>query len=275
VGFLAHLDTSGDAPGGDVKPQVVEKYDGRSICLADALVLDVKFGSGAFMQKVEDAERLARSLVDTGKAMGKRIIALLTDMDEPLGRMVGNFLEVEESLDCLEGKGPEDLMEVTLELAARMAALGGMAAGPEEGRRLCEESLAGGRPRQFFLDNIQSQGGNVKQFLELRGNYRSEYRGEVRAKQPGYITRINAGQTGRAGVLLGVGRNRTGDSVSPTAGIQLHRKRGDPVVAGDLIMTVWARDAEGLNTSLPLLAEAVEYGRTAPAPRSLVLKEII
>ncbi|MDR3145528.1 MAG: thymidine phosphorylase [Treponema sp.] len=253
---------------------------------AEALVLDVKFGSGAFMRKIEDAERLARSLVDTGKAMGKRIIALLTDMDEPLGRMVGNFLEVEESLDCLEGKGPADLMEVTLELAARMAVLGAKAADPEEGRRLCEESLAGGRPRQLFLDNIQSQGGDVKRFLELRGNYRSEYRGEVLAKQPGSIARIDAGKVGRAGVLLGVGRNRTEDSVSPTAGLRLHRKRGEPVAAGDPVMTVWARDPEGLNAALPLLAEAVEYGAAVPAGESrkaaealhgsgsLVLKEI-
>ncbi|MDR1948604.1 MAG: thymidine phosphorylase [Spirochaetaceae bacterium] len=241
---------------------------------AEALVLDVKYGSGAFMKKSQDAELLARSLVDTGAAMGKRIIALLTDMDEPLGNRVGNFLEVEESLDCLEGKGPTDLMEVTMELAARMAVLGGKAAGPEEGRRICEESLAGGKPRQLLLDNIQSQGGDLKQFLELRGNYRSGYRGEVRAGQSGYITRIDAGKLGRAGVHLGVGRNRTEDSVSPTAGIELHRKSGSPVAAGDPVMTVWARDAEGLAAALPLLEEAVEYGPAAPAPRVLLLKEI-
>jgi pyrimidine-nucleoside phosphorylase len=226
------------------------------------------------MKQSEDGEKLARSLVDTGAAMGKRIIALLTDMDEPLGNMVGNFLEVEESLDCLEGKGPVDLMDVTLELGARMAVLGGKAANPREGRRLCEDCLAGGEPRQRFLNNIQSQGGDLKRFLELRGTYRSPIQGAVRARQSGYISRIDAWKTGYAGIQLGVGRDRTGDEVSPTAGIQFHRKRGDAVKAGDPVMTVWARDEAGLAAALPQLEAAVEYGNQAPPLRQLVLKEI-
>ncbi|MDR0377872.1 MAG: thymidine phosphorylase [Spirochaetaceae bacterium] len=245
---------------------------------ADALVLDVKYGSGAFMKRSEDGEKLARSLVDTGAAMGKQIIALLTGMDEPLGTMVGNFLEVEECLDCLEGKTPEgsaDLMEVTLELAARMAVLGGKAADPEEGRRLCEECLAGGEPLRRFLDNVRSQGGDVEKFLELRGVYRSPVRGEVRAAASGYIRRIDAWKVGCAGVDLGVGRNRTEDAVSPTAGVQIHKKRGSPVAAGDLVMSVWARDQAGLESALPRLEEAVEYGETAPPEQRLILKEIV
>ncbi|MDR0387760.1 MAG: thymidine phosphorylase [Treponema sp.] len=246
---------------------------------ADALVLDVKYGSGAFMKRSEDGEKLARSLVDTGAAMGKRITALLTDMDEPLGTMVGNFLEVEECLDCLEGKGTpegsEDLMEVTLELAARMAVLGGKAATPEEGRRLCEECLAGGEPRRRFLDNVKSQGGDVAKLLELKGNYRSPVHGEVRAASSGYIRRIDAWKVGCAGVRLGVGRDRTEDAVSPTAGVRLHKKRGNPVKAGEPVMSVWARDREGLAAALPLLEDAVEYGETVPSERKLVLKEIV
>jgi pyrimidine-nucleoside phosphorylase len=246
---------------------------------ADALVLDVKYGSGAFMKRSEDGEKLARSLVDTGAAMGKRIVALLTDMDEPLGTTVGNFLEVEECLDCLEGKGVHegsaDLMEVTLELAARMAVLGGKAANPEEGRRLCEECLAGGEPRRRFLDNIGSQGGDVEKFLELRGTYRSPIKGEVRAVSDGYISRIDAWNVGYAGVQLGVGRDRTGDAVSPTAGVRFHRKRGDAVKAGDLVMSVWSRDEAGLKAALPRLEGAVEYGEKAPSERRFVLKEIV
>jgi pyrimidine-nucleoside phosphorylase len=246
---------------------------------ADALALDVKYGAGAFMKRSEDGEKLALSLVDTGAAMGKRIIALLTNMDEPLGTMVGNFLEVEECLDCLEGKGVHegsaDLMEVTLELAARMAVLGGKAENAEEGRRLCEECLAGGEPRRRFLDNIRSQGGDVEKFLELRGRYRSPVRGEVRAASSGYISRIDAWKVGRAGVRLGVGRDRTGDEVSPTAGVHFHRKRGNAVGTGDLIMSVWARDEAGLAAALPELESAVEYGEKAPPERRLVLKEIL
>jgi pyrimidine-nucleoside phosphorylase len=241
---------------------------------AEALVLDVKFGSGAFMKDPRAGEALARSLVDTGAAMGKRIIALLTDMNEPLGNMVGNFPEVEESLDCLEGKGPADLMEVTLELAARMAVLGGKAGTPGEGRRICEEALAGGKPRELFLNNIQSQGGDLKKFLELRGAYRSPFSAEIRASRKGYIAGIDAWQAGRAGVLLGVGRNRTEDAVCPTAGLRLHKKGGDQVKEGDLIMTVWAAGEAGLKGALPQLADAVSYAETPPPKRKLILKEI-
>jgi pyrimidine-nucleoside phosphorylase len=241
---------------------------------ADALVLDVKYGSGAFMKEASRGEQLARSLVDTGAAMGKKITALLTDMDEPLGGMVGNFLEVEESLDCLEGKGPPDLMEVTLELAARMAVLGGKAPDPGAGRKLCEEALAGGRPRELFLANIASQGGDPERFLRLRGNYRSSFSAEIKAAGPGYIARIDAWKVGRASVQLGVGRNRTEDTVCPTAGVQFHKKSGSPVQAGDRIMTVWARDEAGLRAALPQLAESVEYAAAPPPPRRLILKEI-
>jgi pyrimidine-nucleoside phosphorylase len=242
---------------------------------ADFLVFDVKFGSGAFMKDSGDAEKLARSLVDTGTAMGKRIIALLTDMNEPLGNMMGNFLEVEESLDCLEGHGPADLMEVTLELAARMVCLGGKAKDPAEGRRLCEEALANGKPRELFLNNIAAQNGDPEKFLEMCGTSRSPVSAEIRAEKAAYISRIDAWKIGHAGIDLGVGRNRTGDSVSPTAGIQFHCKGGDKAAPGDLIMTVWARDEAGLAAALPQLRDAVEYSDTAPEPRTLVLKELV
>jgi pyrimidine-nucleoside phosphorylase len=240
----------------------------------EALVLDVKYGSGAFMKEAADGEALARSLVDAGDALGLRVIALLTDMDEPLGNMVGNFLEVEESLDCLEGRGPEDLMEVTLELGARMAVLGGKAACAEEGRRLCEKALAGGKPREMFLQNVKSQGGDPARLLELRGVYRSPVCAVVRAAKSGWISRIDAWKVGHASVSLGVGRNRTGDRVSPTAGVGFHVKRGCAVKEGDPVMTVWAAGEEGLKAALPLLASAVEYSGAAPGPRKLVLKEI-
>ncbi|MDR1419553.1 MAG: thymidine phosphorylase [Treponema sp.] len=247
---------------------------------AQALVLDVKYGSGAFMKDPADGEKLARSLVDTGKAMGMRIIALLTAMDEPLGNKMGNFLEVEESMDCLEGKGldgkegPADLLEVTLELAARMAVLGGRAEDSAGGRRLCEEALGSGKPRELFLANIKSQGGDPQAFLSMRGKYRSPHSGEVRAVRGGFISRIDAFTVGRAGVDLGVGRNRTGDPVCPTAGVEFHLKGGATVKKGDLLMTVWGKDQAGLSAALPLLEKAVEYSDTAPGPRGLILKEI-
>jgi pyrimidine-nucleoside phosphorylase len=241
---------------------------------AGSLVLDVKYGSGAFMKNPADAEKLARSLVDTGAAMGLKVIALLTGMDEPLGNMVGNFLEVEESLDCLEGKGPEDLMEVTLELAARMAVLGGKADDRAKGRELCEKTLAGGKPLELFLKNVESQGGDPAELLELKGKYRSKFEAQIKAPGAGYISRIDAWKVGHAAVQLGVGRNRTEDKVSPTAGAAFHARAGARVEAGDPVMTVWAANAEGLEAALPSLAEAVEYSSSAPAPRTLVLKEV-
>ncbi|MCL2382153.1 MAG: thymidine phosphorylase [Treponema sp.] len=239
-----------------------------------ALVLDVKYGAGAFMKEASKGEELARSLVDTGAALGLTVSALLTDMDEPLGNKVGNFLEVEESLDCLEGRGPEDLMEVTLELAARMVVLGGKASTPQEGRRLCEQALESGKPRELFLQNVKSQGGNPDTLLSMRGTYRSPVRAEIKAPKDGYISRIDAWNVGHASVHLGVGRSRAGDTVCPTAGVEFHSKRGSRVNAGDRIMTVWAADEAGINAALPRLAQAVEYSSAPPSPRKLVLKEV-
>ncbi|MDR2314151.1 MAG: thymidine phosphorylase [Spirochaetaceae bacterium] len=255
---------------------------------AEGLVFDVKYGAGAFMKEADRAEELARSLVTTGEAMGKKIIALLTNMDEPLGNMVGNFLEVEESLDCLEGAGlpgvpgPGDLMEISLELGARMAVLGGKAASAAEGRALCADCIAGGKPRDLFLRNVASQGGDPAKLLELRGRWRSPVCGEIRAPpEPAeaagaarYIQGIDAWRVGHAAVSLGVGRNRTEDQVSPTAGIQFHKKRGDPVKAGAPVMTVWSAAEEGLAAALPQLEEAVAYGPAPPAPRTLIRGEV-
>jgi len=248
----------------------------------EGLALDVKYGSGAFKKEAERGEELARSLVDTGAALGLKVWALLTNMNEPLGNKVGNFLEIEESLDCLEGGGPEDLMEVTLELAARMAVLGGKAKDPAEGRKLCEETIKGGKPRELFLRNVKSQGGDPEKLLEMRGVYRSPFSAVITAKFPAafragedaYISRIDAWKIGHASVQLGVGRNRTEDAVCPTAGVEFHHKRGSRVKAGDKIMTVWAADEAGLNEALPALADAVEYSAAAPGKERLILKEI-
>jgi pyrimidine-nucleoside phosphorylase len=249
---------------------------------AEALVLDVKYGAGAFMKDPAEAEKLARSLSDTGAALGLRITALLTCMDQPLGRMVGNFLEAEECYACLDpaawqdGRGPADsadLTELTLELGARMLILGGKAANAAEGRELCAESLRSGRPRELFLRNIESQGGDRERFLSMLGNYRSPWRGEIRAPREGYISRIDALKTGRAAAGLGVGRNRSDEAVSPVAGIEFRRKDGR-VKAGDLVMTVWGKDRGSLEGALPGLAEAVEYAGSPPAPVKLILKEI-
>ncbi|GHU24044.1 thymidine phosphorylase [Spirochaetia bacterium] len=240
----------------------------------DALVLDVKYGSGAFMQKIEDAEALARSLVSTGTALKMKICALLTDMDEPLGAMTGNFLEMEEAFDCLEGNGPEDLMDISLELAARMLMLAQKAENPAVGREMCEKVLATGKPRELFLQNIDHQGGDARRFLEMLRTFRSPVSETIHAEKSGFIARIDAGKVGRAGIALGIGRAVLEDEVYAAAGVQFHRKRGNPVQAGDPVMTVWARDESGLRSVLPLLKSAVEYSDAEPPSRVMVLKAI-
>jgi pyrimidine-nucleoside phosphorylase len=240
----------------------------------EGLVLDVKYGSGAFMKEAGLAEALARSLVDTGSALGLKVIALLTDMDEPLGNKVGNFLEVEESLDCLEGRGSDDLMEVTLELAARMAVLGGKAEDAVGGRALCEAALKSGKPYELFLQNVKSQGGNPDELQKMRGAYRSSFCSQILATETAYISRIDARIVGNASVHLGVGRNRKEDEVSPTAGIEFFHKSGSKVKEGEPLMAVWARDQAGLESALEQLPAAVEYSPLLPPARQLILKEV-
>jgi pyrimidine-nucleoside phosphorylase len=206
--------------------------------------------------------------------MGKKVIALLTDMDEPLGNMVGNFLEIEESLDCLEGKGPADLMEVTLELAARMVMLAGQASEPVSARKLCEAVIASGKARELFMTNVKSQGGDPVKLASMRGSFRSPFSAVVKAGHSGFISRIDALAVGSAGVELGVGRNRTEDRVSPDVGVCFRLKSGDAVRSGDTIMEVWAKDRESLETALPRLGEAVSYSDAKNHPRILVRKEI-
>jgi pyrimidine-nucleoside phosphorylase len=237
---------------------------------ADALVFDVKYGSGAFMKEKSQASALANSLVSVGTALGKRISTLLTDMDEPLGNAVGNFLEIEEALDCLEGNGPADVMEVSLALAANACVLGEKASCVEEGLELCKKALKSGLPRELFLANVKRQGGDVKRLLEMRGNYRSQYVYDLKAEQNAYITRIDADKVGLAGVYLGVGRNRVEDAVSPVAGVLLHKKRGNWTNVGETVMTAYAKDGGSLREALPLLKDAVSYSETKPSQKFLI-----
>lgn len=241
---------------------------------AQALVFDVKSGPGAFMKTVDDAERLANSLVRTGQAMGKRIVGVITDMTEPLGNMVGNFLEVEETIDCLKGGGPADLMDVTYRLGAWMLVAGGKAADVAEGESLCRKAIASGAAWDLFVANVRRQGGDAERMESLKGNYRSAHRRELRAPAAGFIQGIDAFKIGLAGVYLGVGRNKTTDAVHPDVGFRFERKKGHSVAAGDLVAEVWGKDAASLDSAWPLIAEALSVGPGKPADTPLVIKEI-
>ena len=241
---------------------------------SDGLVFDVKFGSGAFMKSKEDAEALATSLVKTSQAMGKQAVALLTAMNTPLGFKTGNYLEIEETLECLQGKGPSDVMELTYALGARMAVMGKKAADVSEGESLCRKAVESGKALEYFLNNVRDQGGDPDLLLKEQGKRRSKFHMELKAKQDGYLA-IEAYQTGIACILLGVGRNKTSDAVCPDAGIIFAKRQGDFVHAGDKIMDVYARDPASLMSGTAGLAKAVTYHETCPESEKLIYKEIL
>ncbi|HAL94072.1 MAG TPA: thymidine phosphorylase [Rectinema sp.] len=241
---------------------------------AEGIVFDVKCGSGAFMKGYDDAKALAKSLVATGKKMGKKVVAVLTNMSQPLGYKVGNFLEIEEALDCLEGKGPKDVMELTYWLGAWMLVLGGKAKDVSEGKSLCEEAIESKAALNLFYRNVVRQGGNLEEMQKKRGSWRSEYSMEIRADKDGYIASIDALKIGLAGVYLGVGRNRTEDSVSPTAGFIFDKKSGYHVSKGERIATLFGKDSQSLEAAFPLALNAISIENTAPSISSLILEEI-
>jgi len=241
---------------------------------AEALVFDVKCGPGAFMKTIEGAEALAQSLARTGKAMGKKIVSVITDMTEPLGFKVGNFLEVEESLDCLEGRGPADLMELSYVLGAWMLVAGGLKKDSAEARRGCEEAISSGRALELFMKNVVGQGGDPDRMLQLRGKARSRHSLELKAKAEGFLS-IDAYKIGLAGVRLGVGRDKTSDPVFPDVGFEFFRKSGARVAAGERLGLMYGKDEASLEAARSLVEEALSVCSEPPERRPLVIKEII
>jgi len=241
---------------------------------ADALVFDVKCGDGAFMKSREEAQKLAHSLVNTGVSLGKRIVAVITNMDEPLGNMVGNFLEAEESALCLKGEGPADLMDLTVRLSGWMLVAAGRATDIEEGVLLCTQKLATGEPWDRFLANIKSQHGDPAAFQNSFGKARAPVQTTITAERSGYVGAIHAYSVGMAAVLLGAGRSKADDSVFPYVGIELKKKRGDSVSRGDELCTLFAETPQSMAAAVPLLRKAYSITEAAPASQQMIIEEI-
>lgn len=241
---------------------------------AEALVFDVKSGPGAFMKTLEDAERLALSLVRTGKEMGKKIIGVITDMTEPLGRKVGNFFEVEESIDCLKGTGPEDVMEVTYRLGGWMLVAGEKVQTVEAGIALCKEAIQSGKAWELFVQNVELQGGDSKDMLEKYGKFRAPFVRELKAPQEGFIDSVDAFKIGLAGVYIGVGRNKTTDTVYPDVGFIFEKVKGDAVKQQDTIARVYAHSESALDAAWPLIEDALAIAALKPQKNKLIIKEI-
>ena len=204
----------------------------------DALVLDVKTGSGAFMKKEEDAVHLAELMVETGERMGKKMVALITNMDQPLGRMVGNAMEVAECIEVLRGQGPEDLRELCLHLAAWMFHLGGAAKTVADGKVLASEIIASGKAFDRFRQMVELQGGDVSTIDDPSRLPQADCRVEVRSASAGYVSAIACEDVGTACVVLGGGREKKEDAVDPAVGIVVHKKIGDRAAAGEPIYTI-------------------------------------
>jgi pyrimidine-nucleoside phosphorylase len=241
----------------------------------DALVLDVKTGSGAFMKKEEDAVFLAELMVETGERMGKQMVALITNMDQPLGRMVGNALEVQESIEVLHGGGPQDLRELCFELAAWMFQLGGASKTVPEGRKLAEELISSGKAFAKFVQMVELQGGDVSTIHDPARLPSAKQQVNVPSPQTGYVAAIQCEQVGTACVILGGGRERKEDTVDPAVGIVVHKKIGDAVSAGEPLATIHCHSEAQAERAKRILAESYEIGDKPPAQKKSLVHRVI
>lgn len=240
----------------------------------DALVLDVKTGDGAFMKNENDAIALAELLVETGTRMGKRVVALITGMDQPLGNNVGNSLEVAECLQVLSGHGPDDLRSLSIDLSAWMLLLAGAVANLDAGKRLSEEMIATGRARDRFRQIIKQQGGDEGVVDDPSRLPRAEKSEAIRGARAGFVSRIACEQVGSACVILGGGREKHEDAIEPAVGIVLGKKVGDTVRAGDTLCTVHYNAGARLREALALLEKSFVVADEPPAQLPLVRKII-
>ena len=232
----------------------------------DALVLDVKCGSGAFMKTEADARELAKALVRISRGMGKPTSALITRMEQPLGRAVGNSLEVMEAIDCLQGRGPCDLMEVTYALTAEMLVLGGLCESPAAAREGMEAAVADGRAWAAFCELVRAQGGDVGAVATGERLPRASGREELcyQGPSPAYLAELDALAVGEAARLLGAGRTHAAATVDPAVGFVFQKKPGDPVRPGEPLAVIHYNDAQKLEPARKRLLEAIGYASAKP-----------
>jgi pyrimidine-nucleoside phosphorylase len=240
----------------------------------DALVLDVKTGSGAFMKTEADSRRLAESLVAIGNASGVRTEAIITRMDTPLGRAVGNALEVIECLEVLKGRGPADLIDVSVELTSRMLVLGGVAADPASAARQVRGAIASGAGLERFRQIIERQGGDPRVADDYARLPSVAHRHVIAAPRGGFLTRLDAESVGRASVSLGAGRDQVADAVDPAVGIMVKAVVGDELREGDPILELHYRDTAKLQHAIERASTAIDIGDTRPAARPLIVGEV-
>jgi pyrimidine-nucleoside phosphorylase/thymidine phosphorylase len=240
----------------------------------DALVLDVKVGTGAFMKKQVDARRLAQMMVGIGRRMDKRVQALITDMNQPLGYAVGNALEVMEVSQTLHNEGPEDLRRLSVELAARMIFLAKLAASLDEARQLAESKLANGSAYTKFRDVVEAQGGSVAAIDKFELLPNATGMREITTSRGGFISAIHAEDIGRASTLMGAGRERKGEGIDPAVGVILEVKTGDKVDSGAVLGRLYYTREEGLEEAAEMVEDAFRISQQKPEDRELILEVV-
>ena len=240
----------------------------------DALVLDVKTGSGAFMKSEKDAAFLAELMVETGERMGKQVVALITDMDQPLGNMIGNALEVVEVIEVLRGAGPDDLRELCLELAAWMLHLGGISSSVVEGKQRSEQLLASGIAFEKFRQMVKLQGGDVSSIDDPKKLPQARQIMTIFSPRNGQVTSVQCEQVGTACVILGGGRERKEDAVDPAVGIVLHKKVGETVAAGEPLATIHYNSADRGTRAKDLIEASYQISDLPGEKRPLIHRVI-
>ena len=237
---------------------------------AQAILLDVKVGSGAFMKNIEDARELAKAMVDIGKGNGRSIKAILTDMDRPLGHAIGNALEIREVIDTLKGHGPEDLTHECIIMAAHMLVLSHIC-DYETALSRVQEALDSGAALERLRMMIDAQGGDSRVIDDESLLAIGKFTYDVTAPQDGYITYMNTEQCGIASVMLGAGRTVKDGPIDYSAGILMHKKTGDSVTVGECIATLYASDESLLSNAAKTYLEAITFGETAPIMADTIL----
>lgn len=243
-------------------------------CGADAIVLDVKTGSGAFMKQLADSQALAREMVTIGRGAGKKTYAVISDMDQPLGRAVGNSLEVREAIDTLRGHGPEDFTALCMELGSLMLVAGEKAENQQQAREMLREAVSSGRALDKLAQFVSLQGGDSSYVYEPEKFLQASIQEEVYADREGYIQKIECDEVGICCLMLGGGRETKESKIDLSVGILLHKKVGDYVKCGESLATFHANDAEKCAQAKERFLSAYTIGKEKPPVRPLIYEVI-
>lgn len=229
---------------------------------ADAIVLDVTTGDGAFMKNIEDARRLAKTMTSIGKLANRQTVAVISDMSEPLGEAIGNSLEVVEAIDTLKGNGPEDLVEMCYALGSQMMVLAKQAATIDEARVQLKEALESGKALLKFKEMIQNHGGDPSVVDQPERLLTAKYVSELPAKESGIVSKLVANELGIAAMMLGAGRKTKDDAIDHAVGLKLNKKIGDPVQEGESLLTIYSNE-EDISSVKELLYQNIEISDSA------------